>query len=113
MTKINLQELISQIRDELEQVDRGRETAGKPPLFQLESLELELKFTVAESQESKGGLDLKVVSFGADQAVREEQVQTVRLCYRTVPTADEAPLPGTRAHASSAKQGTEDIVALE
>jgi len=113
MAKINLQELISQIRDELETLDRNREAAGKPPLFHLESLELELKFAVAENAGSKGGVDLKVISFGADEAVREEQVQTVRLRYRAAPTTEETPLPGTRAHSTSRNQDTDGTVALE
>lgn len=113
MAELNLKKLVSAVRDELEALDRERASGKRPPLFQLESMELELKFTVAESDSAKGGMDLKIVSFGADKALREEQVQSVRLRYRVAPSAEDAKLLGTRAHSENAADAGTGIESLE
>lgn len=94
---LNLAELITTIRDELEQLDKNRVAVGREALFRLSSLELELNFVVEENSAAKGGIDLKVVSLGADLGVRREQVQKVVLKYE-VPTNN---LLGTYAYESS------------
>lgn len=112
MSELNLKKLVSAVRDELEALDRERAKQKRSPLFQLESVELELNFTVVESDSTKGGLDLKIVSFGTDEALREEQVQSVRLRYRVAPSAEDAGLPGTRAHSENAADAGTGIDSL-
>jgi hypothetical protein len=79
--KLNLAELVTAIRDELEQLDKKRNESGREALFRLSSLELELNFIVQESNSAKGGFDIKVVSLGADLGIRTEQIQKVVLKY--------------------------------
>ena len=99
MVELNLKQLVSQIRGELEDLDRERQAQGKSPLFELEKLELEVKFTVTENQAKKAGFDLKIVSAGTEGTHRQETVHTVKLQYRLSEDAGT----GGRAHSSSGR----------
>jgi hypothetical protein len=85
--KLNLMELVSAIRDELEQLDKARTEAGRKALFHLSAMELELNFVVEENTTAKGGFDIKVVSLGGDIGVRTEQVQKAVLKFNVPSSA--------------------------
>lgn len=106
MINESLKQLIVQVRDSLESVDSERQAEGRAPLFELESLELEIKFTVNEGEATKGGFDIKVVSLGTENSVRSEEVQTLRLTYRVASHAAHSHLPGTRFHGDRASTPT-------
>ena len=113
MPDLNLRELVSRIRSELEDVDRQRQADSKPALLTLESVDLELKFTVASSDSTKGGFDLKIVAVGREGGVREEAVQTIRLQYKVAKDAKGNSPVGGRAHSSSPPQPDDAVGALE
>jgi hypothetical protein len=106
---IDLQNLVTAIRDELERIDEGRLKAKKPALFHLADMELELNFTVVENVGAKGGIDLKVVSFGMEGSLKSEQVQKVRLKFKVPKEVQAANVVGARAHSTSASHKPEDI----
>lgn len=101
MAELDLKELISKVREELEELDRERESSGKAVLFELQTLKLEIKFAVTKSMAAKGGISLHVLSIGADGSAQDEHVQTIQLEYRVAKSADKHKLPGAKAHAST------------
>jgi hypothetical protein len=85
--KLNLIELVSAIRDELEHLDKARTEAGRKALFHLSAMELELNFIVEENSSAKGGFDIKVVSLGGDVGIRTEQIQKAVLKFNVPSSA--------------------------
>lgn len=110
--QLNLSQLVSVIREELEELDLARALADKPALFQLSKMDLELAFTVVEDDSVKGGFDLKVISLGGQTAVRSEQVQRVKLSFEVPTQAIELGVPGTRAHHTSRSSSSTDVEPL-
>ncbi|HEV2705542.1 MAG TPA: trypco2 family protein [Pyrinomonadaceae bacterium] len=110
---INLKELVSAIRSELEQIDQARIMDAKPPLFHLTNLELELNFTVVENDSQKAGFDLKVVSLGSDLGTSSQEVQKVILKFEVPAEAKTSTVLGVRAHSSHTPTLTDDISPLE
>jgi Trypsin-co-occurring domain 2 len=110
--QLNLTELVTAVRDQLEELDRARILAEKPPLFHLSRMELELAFTVVESDAIKGGFDLKVVSLGGQTSLRSEQIQRIKLSFEVPAEAIKAGVPGTRAHSTSRRTASADVEPL-
>jgi hypothetical protein len=79
--KLNLEQLVTMIRDELERVDSAQQKAKRGALFRLSGLEVELSVVVEENTSAKGGFDIKVLSLGAETGVRTEQIQKILLKY--------------------------------
>lgn len=103
MADVGLKDLVAHVRAELESLDRERQKAGREALFELESLELELKCTVTENTAIKGGIDIKVASIGAEMGDSGERIQTITLKYRVAQKPDH-PMPlGARGHSSNIK----------
>lgn len=93
---LDLSALILGVRKELEKADVQMRVAGKPTLFQLSSMELELHFVVKTSSEVKGGFDLKIVSLGSKLAEAGEEVQKVKVKFEVPPEAIKAQVTGSR-----------------
>jgi hypothetical protein len=110
---VNLKELVSAIRSELEQIDQARIMDEKPPLFQLTNLELELNFTVVENDSVKGGFDLKVISLGSDLGSSTQEVQKVILKFEVPAEARTSHVLGVRAHSSAPATLTDDVAPLK
>jgi len=110
---LDLQSLIGAIRKGLEEVDSDLKSRSREALFDLESMELELKFVVSESDTLKGGFDLKVVSLGASSGIKSDTVQTVRLTYSLSKSAAAGLVPGARAHSASGTRGATDVKRLK
>jgi len=72
---------VAAIRSELEELDRTRREANKQALLALNSVELELNFTVSKGTSLKPGINLKIVSFGGSRDVKSEEVQKVRMRF--------------------------------
>ena len=105
MPRIQLKELVQEVRRQLESLDQERTAAGADALFELQSMELELRFTVEESTTGKGGFDLKVITAGGEDKESSESVQTVKITYR-VPDGYRG--FGGRAHSSGHRQANKD-----
>lgn len=112
MAAIRLKELVQEIRRQLEELDNDRTKEGKAALFELQSLELELKFAVEENTAETGGFDFKIVALGSEQQYRSETIQAIKIIYYPSDSYNGA---GRRAHSSSSKSvGTrEGIKPLE
>jgi hypothetical protein len=75
-------------------------------------MELELQFTVVADVGSTAKFDLKIISMGGNDAIRDEQVQRIKLKFAVAPHAMEQGVPGTRAHSSSIDDESNDILPL-
>lgn len=109
---IDLKDLVVSVRKSLESTDTEMRLAKKDPLFELESLELELKFTVEEAVGGKSGFDLKIVSLSGQTDVRSEQVQTLKVKYVVAQGAKAKGVVGTRAHSAAEGQEQKDVPPL-
>jgi hypothetical protein len=88
MSTPGVKDLISMIRQQLEELDQERRDARAPALLKLDTVELEINFTVEETATKTGGVDLKVVSFGGDKQVKTEQVHKVTVKLSVAPEAE-------------------------
>lgn len=93
---IGLGELVTAIRNELDQVETSLFSGDREPILGLEGMELTVKFVVKEDSKVKGGFDLKVVALGSQLGESSESVQEITLTYKVLPEAEGA--PGTRAY---------------
>jgi hypothetical protein len=99
---LDLTTLISTVRSELERSDLSLRAAGKPALFVVDSLELELSFVVKENEALKGGFDLKIVSLGSTLGSGREEVQKIKIKFRVPPEVRETQPPGYRHYDTTA-----------
>ena len=101
MNHIQLKALVQEVRRQLEELDRERFSEGADELFELQSMDLELKFTVGSSGTDKSGFDFKIVTLADECQQRAEAIQTIKLSYRV---AAEYRGFGRRAHHSSQEE---------
>jgi len=106
---INMRDLLVAVRCNLEQAGEDLKRSGKEPLFQLETLELELKFVVEEATEIKGGFNVKIVSVGGAGSDKAQQTQTIRLKYQASKNAIANAQPGVFGHATTAVAPTPEV----
>jgi hypothetical protein len=90
----SLTSLIRRVRDELLAANRDVAEGGKPPLFLLKRVTLEVKFVVSQDESAQGKFDLKVVSIGGASAYSSEQVQTVTIELDPLETPISPDSPG-------------------
>ncbi|HKT82636.1 MAG TPA: trypco2 family protein [Solirubrobacterales bacterium] len=110
--ELGVADLVARVREELETLDARRRSAGKPALFALREMELELQFTAAERTDGKGGIDLKVISVGGSKGVESSAVQKINLRFALDPTADGERALGSRGSASGGEIELEDTEPL-
>ena len=110
---LNLGALVLAVRSELDELDAQMRQAEMSSLFDLDQMELELQFTVAQDVKTGAKLDLKIISFGGDDTVKNSQVQKIKLTYRVAETARRMRVPGTRGHSTASEGGSEDVQPLE
>ena len=70
-------DIIARVSEELLASQQARRADGRPAIFEVASLEIELNFTVTESKSGQGGLDLKVISVGGERKYDQQQVQRI------------------------------------
>lgn len=78
-------DLIRRIQNDLIESQRQRESEGQPPLFEVDSLTLEVHFVVTRSTKTTGGFDLKVITFGGETTYTSEQVHKISLSLKSAP----------------------------
>ena len=108
--QLSLSALISSVRRELDDAGKQLDASGADALLDLQEVELELQFTVAQDTKTGGKLDLKVFSIGADDTIKDSQVQKMKVKYTVAPAARERSLPGSRAHSSGVAGSAPDDV---
>ena len=104
---ISVANLVAQVRAELEALDDERRAATKPALLALDSVEIELQFSVLAATDS-GEADLRVLPADAAEGVQAAAVQKVRLRFTVDETARREGLAGSRGHSSTFKGEIDD-----
>lgn len=105
---LGVAELVSKVREELEALDAGRRAAGKPALFVVEGLELELQFTAVKRGGGHGGIDLKVITLGGSKEVESGAVQKINLRFALDEEARRRNIRGSRGHSSGRDEETSE-----
>lgn len=98
---IGLSDFIDRIRFELESSESRRIEAKKGPLFEVESIELELSFTVSKSKEVNGGFKVWIVSAEVGGGVDSATVHKAKIVLQIAPQAARNRVPGARPYPSS------------
>ncbi|MBY5524446.1 trypco2 family protein [Rhizobium leguminosarum] len=93
---MQIKDVISNLRLQLEALDEERRSADLPSLFSLSSVEVELSFIVRESDDDKIGFDIKVISANMGGSQAQESIQKMKIIL--IPTDQDAAdgLLGTR-----------------
>jgi hypothetical protein len=76
---ISVKEVIEAISDELMESRTERLKAGRPPVFQVASLDIELSVVATRSSKKAGGVDLKVISGDLEGTTSQESLQKLSL----------------------------------
>src|SRR3954452_6004494 len=79
-----LGDFIRQVQDELIESQRSRIESGKPALFVVDSLTIEVNVIVGNSSSDKRGIDLKVIKFGIEESYKKEQVHKISLTLKAM-----------------------------
>lgn len=79
---LSLAELIRAVHEELIKSQLERESDDLAPLFEVDTLELEVNFVVGETKSAEAGCDIKVVSVGGDMEWAKQQVHNVKLTLK-------------------------------
>lgn len=100
---LNLYELITAIKEELEQLDTDRRNSGKQALLQLEEVTLELNFVVTNQKKGDGKINIWVVTIGGEGSLEQQQTQKIclKLKLADVNRDDEDYPVGSRLHSTS------------
>lgn len=79
-----IRELIRRAHAELLQSRDERERAGLPPIFEVQSLTIEVNFVATESREIEGGIDFRVITAGGQKHFEQQQVHKLTLALGAV-----------------------------
>jgi hypothetical protein len=80
-SNINLSNLISTIRTELEEMEKKRIECNKEPMFQLKSMNIEINFVVEESSAGDAGFDIRVIKAGLSTKYTTSEIQKILLTF--------------------------------
>lgn len=79
--------LIAKVRQELAESEIMRIKQGDPPLFKVTEFDMEINFVVRSAASVEGGINVQVVTAGAEQSFASETVHKLRL-HMVVPKDD-------------------------
>lgn len=94
-----LGDTIAQIRDELVRSSKIAQSDADGPLFRLESVSIEVRFVIKETESSEGGIDLKLVAIKDGDRLETENVHTVTLNLRVIDSVEFGVLHDEEEHA--------------
>jgi hypothetical protein len=77
MDDISLSDVIGEISDQLLASEEQRLREGRPAIFLVGSIDIELSIIVTESKNRSGGVNLKVVKGDMSRQYQDQQVQRV------------------------------------
>ncbi|WP_443045451.1 trypco2 family protein [Streptomyces sp. HUCO-GS316] len=77
-------DVIHQLHQELLAAQVRREESGLLPLFEVESLEIEMQVALSVSRGQGGKVDVRLIALTKDSKVDEHRIHTIRLKLRTV-----------------------------
>jgi hypothetical protein len=84
-TKLGVDEVVTQLKGELERMETERETSGAHPLFVLHDFDVELAFVVSRDASQKGKIEYQVVSAEMERKIATEQTHKIVLHMRLAP----------------------------
>lgn len=84
--QLQIKDVIRKVQQELTESQKEREEAGILPLFEVDSLELEIHFVARQQREGKAGLSFAVVDAEAEHTYSREQVQKMTLRLKRAET---------------------------
>jgi Trypsin-co-occurring domain 2 len=77
--QLNIDNLISKVRDELTKADLKLRASNQASMFELDEFVLELNFVVKSATSANAGLTTELIAVGAEQQYANEQVQKITL----------------------------------
>lgn len=77
--KVSFGEMIRAISDDLREGQTERIADGLPPLFKVNSLELEVNFVIEKSEDAKGGVKFWVIEAGAGVGSKHSTTHKAKL----------------------------------
>ena len=84
--QLQIKDVIRKVQQELIESQKEREESGILPLFEVDSLELEINFIVRQQSEGRAGLSFAVVDAEAEHNYSREQVQKMTLRLKRAET---------------------------
>ena len=84
--QLQIKDVIRKVQQELIESQKEREESGILPLFEVDSLELEIHFIVRQQSEGRAGLSFAVVDAEAEHNYSREQVQKMTLRLKRAET---------------------------
>lgn len=82
--ELGIDQLIAQVKADLEAAERTRLQEGKVPLFKVDTFDLEIHFAVRRSASSEAGARLEVVTLSGKTDVAAEKTQKITLHMKTI-----------------------------
>jgi hypothetical protein len=82
---VTLTDLIERVSKDLLRSEERRREAGRPAVFEVASLDIEISFVVVQSKKRSGGVDLKVVRGDGEKQYQDQQVQRITVHLRGAP----------------------------
>ena len=108
--ELTLAGLVERVSTDLLSSEAQRREAGRPAVFEVASLDVEISFVVVQSKDYSGGVDLKVIR--ADGAKRYEDQQVQRITLHLRGAAEEAHPTARSGDGSPVRSGSPVLVAL-
>jgi hypothetical protein len=81
-------DIVRYVQDQLLEAQLQRESRGVLPLFEVESLELELRVCITTRKTTGGKVDMKMIAVTKDAEIEEQHVHTITLKFRTIEADD-------------------------
>jgi hypothetical protein len=78
---LNLSNLISTVKNELEEMEKKRIESNIEPMFQLRTMNIEINFVVEESNAGNTGFDIKVIKAGLSTKFSSSEIQKISLTF--------------------------------
>jgi len=80
-----IKDVLHAVRAQLIEAEQERINRGLMPLFQVQSLDLELQAIVEEDNKTKGSAEIKIVGAGFERSSRQQHTTKITLHLQTVP----------------------------
>ena len=85
---LSIKDLIFRVQQELIESQTERTKSGREPLFEVETLTIEINFVVTTTTDAKGGIDLKLVTVEGGKQYENQQVQKITLQLTAIPSRE-------------------------
>ena len=90
---VSVKDLIHRVSQDLIESQTEREKSGRKPLFEVETLTIEINFVVTTTTDAKGEIDLHLVTVDGGQQYENQQVQKITLQLKAIPGPGGKPGP--------------------